>query len=145
MKAVYFPGNRRTELRDAPDPTPGPDEVVLEIRASGMCGSDLHTYRSETGSSCIIGHEPCGVVVARGASVDPRLAPEGARMMVHHYDGCRACPLAADGTNVSSPRGWIAVVAGDSQRRQGRGRVVGIGRRLRAGGRPLDRPPAPRV
>ena len=91
MKAVYFPGNRRTELRDAPDPTPGPDEVVLEIRASGMCGSDLHTYRSPAGSPFIIGHEPCGVIVARGAAVDPRLAPDGARVMVHHYDGCRSC------------------------------------------------------
>ena len=97
MKAVYFPGNRRAELREASDPTPGPDEVVLEIRASGMCGSDLHTYRSEQGSPFIIGHEPCGVVVARGAAVDPRLAPDGARMMVHHYDGCRTCRECVSG------------------------------------------------
>lgn len=91
MKAVFFPGNRRTEIREVPDPTPGPDEVVVEIRASGMCGSDLHTYRSETGSPYIIGHEPCGVVVGRGGAVDPRTAPDGARVMVHHYDGCRTC------------------------------------------------------
>ena len=91
MKAVFFPGNRRTEIRDVADPTPGPDEAVLEIRASGICGSDLHTYRSEAGSPFIIGHEPCGVVAARGAAVDSRTAPEGARMMVHHYDGCRTC------------------------------------------------------
>lgn len=91
MKAVYFPGNRRTELRETPDPTPGPDEVVLEIRASGICGSDLHTYRSEKGSPFIIGHEPCGVVMARGSAVDARTTAEGARVMVHHYDGCRTC------------------------------------------------------
>ncbi len=97
MKAVYFPGNRTTELREAADPTPGPDEVVLEIRASGMCGSDLHTYRSEAGSPCIIGHEPCGVVVARGSAVDQRFAPDGARMMVHHYDGCRTCRECVSG------------------------------------------------
>lgn len=97
MKAVYFPGNRRTELREAPDPAPGPDEVVLEIRASGMCGSDLHTYRSEAGSPFIIGHEPCGVVVARGNAVNARFAPDGARMMVHHYDGCRTCRECVSG------------------------------------------------
>jgi threonine dehydrogenase-like Zn-dependent dehydrogenase len=41
MKAVYFLGDRKLEVGDAPDPTPGPGEVVLKIKASGMCGSDL--------------------------------------------------------------------------------------------------------
>jgi len=55
-----------------PDPSPGPDEVVLEIKASGMCGSDLHFYRAVEGAESlglsgdhgpvIAGHEPCGVV-----------------------------------------------------------------------------------
>ena len=97
MQAVYFTGNRGLELREVPDPTPGPDEVVLEIRASGMCGTDLHAYRAPEPSPNIKGHEPCGVVVARGAAVDPRLAPDGARMMVHHYDGCRTCPNCLTG------------------------------------------------
>src|SRR5262245_13350286 len=46
MQGVVFLGDRKLELRDFPDPTPGPREVVLEIKASGMCGSDLHTYRA---------------------------------------------------------------------------------------------------
>ena len=46
MKGVVFLGDRKLELRDFPDPTPGPREVVLEIKASGMCGSDLHNYRA---------------------------------------------------------------------------------------------------
>jgi threonine dehydrogenase-like Zn-dependent dehydrogenase len=107
MMAVFFPGSRRTEIRDVPDPTPGPDEVVLEIRASGMCGSDLHTYRSEAGSPCIIGHEPCGVVVARGAAIDPRSAPDGARMMVRHYDGCRTCRECLSGWTQLCERGSV--------------------------------------
>ncbi|MGY3610916.1 MULTISPECIES: hypothetical protein [unclassified Bradyrhizobium] len=41
MKAVYFPGDRKLEVGDAPDPTPGPGEVILQIKASGMCASDL--------------------------------------------------------------------------------------------------------
>ena len=46
MKGVVFLGNRQLEIRNFPDPTPGPGEVVLEIKASGMCGSDLKFYRS---------------------------------------------------------------------------------------------------
>ncbi len=45
MRGVVFLGGRRLEIRDFPDPAPGPGEVVLEIRASGMCGSDLKFYR----------------------------------------------------------------------------------------------------
>ncbi len=97
MQGVYFTGNRTLELREVPDPVPGPDEVILEIRASGMCGTDLHYYRSADGLDHISGHEPCGVVVARGTAVDPRIAPDGARMMVHHYDGCRTCPNCLTG------------------------------------------------
>ena len=50
MKGVVFPGDRKVELRDFPDPTPGPGEVVLEIKASGMCGSDLKFYRAAGGA-----------------------------------------------------------------------------------------------
>ena len=76
MKGVVFIGDRKLELRDFPDPTPGPRDVVLEIKAAGMCGSDLHVYRAsfkpgDTTSGfargaepVIAGHEPCGVVVA---------------------------------------------------------------------------------
>ena len=47
MKGVVFTGNRKLELRDFPDPSPSEDDVVIEIKASGMCGSDLHVYRSD--------------------------------------------------------------------------------------------------
>jgi D-arabinose 1-dehydrogenase-like Zn-dependent alcohol dehydrogenase len=42
MQGVVFLGNRKLELREFPDPAPGPGEVVIAISASGMCGSDLH-------------------------------------------------------------------------------------------------------
>jgi threonine dehydrogenase-like Zn-dependent dehydrogenase len=45
MRGVVFTGEREIELMEFPDPTPGPDEVVVEMKASGMCGSDLHQYR----------------------------------------------------------------------------------------------------
>ncbi len=103
MKGVVFLGDRKLELREFPDPTPGPREVVLEIKASGMCGSDLHVYRApaqpagavaggiQRKAGVIAGHEPCGVVAAVGAGVSEREARVGQRVMDHHYDGCGVC------------------------------------------------------
>jgi threonine dehydrogenase-like Zn-dependent dehydrogenase len=101
MRGVTFLGGRKLQLMDFPDPAPGPGDVVLEIKASGMCGSDLKFYRAsgETASlglgkvsgPVIAGHEPCGVVAAVGSAVDPLTAQIGARVMVHHYSGCGSC------------------------------------------------------
>jgi threonine dehydrogenase-like Zn-dependent dehydrogenase len=103
MRGVVFLGDRKLELREFPDPTPGPREVVLEIKASGMCGSDLHRYRAPpaTGkpdaggiqrmAGVIAGHEPCGVVAAVGSAVTEQEARIGQRVMDHHYQGCGTC------------------------------------------------------
>ncbi len=117
MKGAVFKGSRQLELMDFPDPTPGPDDVVLEIKASGMCGSDLHFYRAAEGakslglggdgSPIIGGHEPCGVVVARGANVSTAAAPDDARMMCHHYKGCGVCPDCRSGWQQLCAEGFI--------------------------------------
>jgi hypothetical protein len=90
--------HRRPDSRDdeLPDPTPGPGEVVLEMKASGMCGSDLHQYRRPKNlvTGTIAGHEPCGVVVAVGPGVPDTEAEIGDRMMVHHYQGCTHAAIA---------------------------------------------------
>jgi threonine dehydrogenase-like Zn-dependent dehydrogenase len=94
MRAVTFPGDRTVAIREFPDPDPGPGMAVVAIKAAGMCGSDLHQYRlprAQARPNLIRGHEPCGVVAARGPGVDPALAPDGARVMVHHYQGCGRC------------------------------------------------------
>jgi threonine dehydrogenase-like Zn-dependent dehydrogenase len=104
MKGVVFLGDRRLKLEHFEDPTPGLGEVVLEIRASGMCGTDLKYYRAPAGAGAaaiglratdgpvIAGHEPCGVVVAVGAGVPEKQARIGMRVMQHHYLGCGSCP-----------------------------------------------------
>ncbi len=107
MQAVYFLGDRELEIRSVPDPTPGPGEVVLEIKASGMCGSDLKFYRIKggaaalglggDGSPVIAGHEPCGEVVEVGSGVSARQAAIGMRVMNHHYSGCGVCPHCSTG------------------------------------------------
>ena len=51
MRAVVFTGDSKLELIEFPDPTPGPRDVVLEIKASGMCGSDLKLYRPPAGAA----------------------------------------------------------------------------------------------
>ena len=103
MRGAVFLGNRKVELRTFPDPTPGPGEAVIEMKASGMCGSDLKFYRAAPGEAqaalglgnlsepFIGGHEPCGVIVARGPGVSEREAPIGQHVMDHHYAGCGVC------------------------------------------------------
>src|SRR5207247_7517918 len=99
MKGVVFLGDRKLELREFPDPTPDPRDVILEIKASGMCGSDLHNYRAPanpggavTGgikrqAGMIAGHEPCGIVAAVGAGVTDKVAAVVQRVMHDLYEG----------------------------------------------------------
>jgi threonine dehydrogenase-like Zn-dependent dehydrogenase len=105
MRGITFLGDRELEIRDFPDPKPGPGEVILQMKASGMCGSDLHAYRASRkgggmaaslglggdAGPVIAGHEPCGVVAERGAGVTEAEAPIGQRVMQHHYKGCGLC------------------------------------------------------
>jgi threonine dehydrogenase-like Zn-dependent dehydrogenase len=103
MQGLVFVGDRHVELRDFPDPEPGPADVVLAIKASGFCGSDLHRYRApamsadESARLCVVGHEPAGEVVAIGSGVAPETVSVGDRVMVHHYSGCGACRQCRSG------------------------------------------------
>jgi threonine dehydrogenase-like Zn-dependent dehydrogenase len=102
VRGVVFLGERVLEIRDYPDPTPGPHEVIIKTKASGMCGSDLTSYRASRSDpskikSCIRGHEPCGVIFARGTEVTDHEAALGARVMIHHYSGCGTCKYCLSG------------------------------------------------
>src|SRR3954452_19880673 len=96
MRGVYLPGDRRVETRDVPDPTPGEGQVVLAMRASTICGSDLRAiYREHLGTGPeayqggVAGHEPCGEVIEVGPGVQ-RLRV-GDRVVVYHIAGCGQC------------------------------------------------------
>jgi threonine dehydrogenase-like Zn-dependent dehydrogenase len=109
MRGLVFAGDRTLDFIDVDDPTPGPADVVLEMKASGLCGSDLKFYRASKNEGVtalgfkgdsgpvIAGHEPCGVVAAVGRNVDPKTAKIGDRVMVHHYRGCNVCPHCRTG------------------------------------------------
>ncbi len=75
MKAVvkYAMGEGNVELRDMPEPVPGPDEVKIEVKAAGICGSDIHIYHGDIKLAMkppvIMGHEFSGVIAEVGSSI----------------------------------------------------------------------------
>ena len=105
MRGVTFPGNRQAEIREFPDPHAGPGEAVLKVKASGLCGTDLHRYRGSEPTDMITGHEPCGVIEELGPGAPPGIKI-GDRVICHHYAGCGVCENCAMGYCgcVGSPR-----------------------------------------
>lgn len=99
MQGAVFVGNREVEIREFDDPEPATGEVIVAIKASGMCGSDLHYYRSAAAPSdpIVAGHEPAGVIAAVGSGVDDSWIAVGNRVMVHHYSGCGSCERCLTG------------------------------------------------
>lgn len=106
MLAAYLPGARKVDLRRVEDPTPGHGQVVLRMRASTICGSDLRAiYREHLGEGpeayqdVIAGHEPCGEVVAVGEGCVERAV--GDRVVVYHISGCGLCDDCRRGYQIS--------------------------------------------
>ncbi len=99
FKGVVFLGDRRLEVRDFPLPEPEHGEVLLRIMASGICGSDLHVYRSSSVPGQIAGHEPAGVVEKLGPGI--KRLKVGDRVSVHHHNGCGVCQSCARGEVVA--------------------------------------------
>ena len=68
MQGVVLPGNSTVEFREFAVPEPGPGQVLLQMKASSICGSDIRAiYRAHLGTGpegyqpgTIAGHEPCG-------------------------------------------------------------------------------------
>ena len=69
MKALvkYAPGEGNVEVREVAEPSPGPQQVKVEVKAAGICGSDLHIYHNDIkltlNPPVIMGHEFAGVVL----------------------------------------------------------------------------------
>ncbi|NJN83284.1 MAG: alcohol dehydrogenase catalytic domain-containing protein, partial [Caldilineaceae bacterium] len=76
---------------------PGPEEVLVRIRAAGVCHSDLHTYKGElrTVPPVVLGHEGAGVVEQIGIKVD-KVRP-GDRVLVNWLPSCNQCATCLDG------------------------------------------------
>ena len=106
MRGVLLPGNRQVEIRDFPIPEPGHGQVLVKMKASSICGSDLRAiYREHLGEgpeayqSVIAGHEPCGEVVQVGPGC--KRFRVGDRVIVYHISGCGLCPDCREGYMIS--------------------------------------------
>src|SRR4051794_13385371 len=106
MRGVFLPGGRRVDIREVADPTPGPGQVVVRMRASTICGSDIRAiYREHLGTGAeayrgvVAGHEPCGEIVAVGPGC--RRFGVGDRVVLYHIAGCGLCADCRAGYMVS--------------------------------------------
>ena len=101
MKAVFLPGNKRVEIRAVEVPTPGPGEVLVAVKASCICRSDLSLYYGnavvggDAAGACVTGHEPAGEVAAVGPGVHHTKV--GDRVAVYLGIGCGVCEFCRQG------------------------------------------------
>ncbi len=97
MTGALLPGNSTAELRSFDVPTPGHGEVLIRVKASTICGSDIRCiYHEHLGKGpegyqvgMIAGHEPSGQIVETGPGC--RRFKEGDRVVVYHISGCGVC------------------------------------------------------
>ncbi len=106
MMGVVLPGNSTVEFREYDVPEPGYGQVLLKVKASSICGSDIRAiYREHLGTGpeayqgVISGHEPCGQVVKVGPGCKVRR--EGDRVVMYHISGCGVCDDCMHGYQIS--------------------------------------------
>jgi threonine dehydrogenase-like Zn-dependent dehydrogenase len=114
MRAAVYEGEGRLMIRDVPDPTPGPDEVLIEVEACGVCGSDMQIINLPPGHPStppvILGHEFVGRIRAVGSAV--RNQSFGARVVVDPDPKCGVC----DSCRAGRPANCTHIVALGSYR-----------------------------
>src|SRR5271165_6068593 len=92
MQALLLTEYRHLEIADMPTPSPGPGELLIRVRACGICGSDIHGYDGSSGRRIpplVMGHEAAGNVAAIGAGVSG--FREGDRVTFDSTVYCGAC------------------------------------------------------
>jgi L-iditol 2-dehydrogenase len=94
-------GTAGVELAERPEPTPGPGELIVELAACGICGTDLEKVRGNYQSAGILGHEPVGRVAQLGSGVQG--FSEGDRVFVHHHVPCYDCAVCRRGEYTYCP------------------------------------------
>ncbi|MCA9836953.1 MAG: zinc-binding dehydrogenase [Trueperaceae bacterium] len=96
MQGALLPGNSTVEMKEFPVPEPGHGQVLVQVKASTICGSDIRAiYREHIGKGpegyqgVIAGHEPCGQIVKVGPGM--KQFKPGDRVIVYHISGCGVC------------------------------------------------------
>jgi len=95
MKVAVYHSNRDVRLEERPVPRAGPGEVLMRIRASGICGSDVMEWYRLAKAPLVLGHEVAGEVAEAGDGVE-RFQP-GDRVFATHHVPCGTCVYCRGG------------------------------------------------
>jgi len=118
MKALLLSEYGRLEVVEIPMPRPGPGEVLVRVKACGICGSDVHGYDGSSGRRIpplVMGHETAGIVAAFGS--DAAGAREGAHVALDSTIYCGECEYCRRGeTNLCDRREVLGVSTGEYRR-----------------------------
>ena len=102
MKALVYTGPQSLELRDVPDPVPGPGEALVRVDAVGICGSDMHAWLGHDErrpAPLILGHEAAGEVLSG--------ALKRRRVTVNPLATCGICDACISGRDNLCPKRQI--------------------------------------
>lgn len=94
---MHKPGD--VELTELPTPEPAADEVLIAIKASGICTNDVRDYHGDCNYSYprIGGHEYCGTIVKMGSGVNPKHFHVGQNVVSYIIENCHECALCKTG------------------------------------------------
>jgi L-iditol 2-dehydrogenase len=118
MKALLLKNYKDLELVEFPTPEVGPDDVLIRVKACGICGSDVHGFDGSTGRRIppiVMGHEAAGVIHAAGSNV--KGYSEGDRVTFDSTISCGRCYFCTRGEiNLCDNRQVLGVSCGDYRR-----------------------------
>jgi len=128
MQALVLEKPSLLRLHDVPMPALGPREVLIQVKACGICGSDVHGYDGSTGRRIpplIMGHEASGVIAEVGSEV--RRFGVGDRVTFDSTVSCGTCAFCARGeVNLCDSRQVLGVSCGDYRRNGAFAEYVGV-------------------
>ncbi|MBI4605694.1 MAG: galactitol-1-phosphate 5-dehydrogenase [Planctomycetes bacterium] len=115
MKALLLKEYKKLELTDMPEPALGPTDVLVRVKACGICGSDVHGFDGSTGRRIppiVMGHEAAGVVASVGSAVTAWRA--GDRVTFDSTVSCGDCAYCRAGqVNLCDRRRVLGVSCGE--------------------------------
>jgi len=132
MNALLLQQYRHLQMVQMPEPQIAPDEVLVRVRACGICGSDVHGFDGSTGRRIpplVMGHEAAGEVAATGAEVHDLSA--GERVTFDSTIYCGRCFFCARGeVNLCDHREVMGVSPGAYRRHGAFAEYVAVPRRI---------------
>jgi L-iditol 2-dehydrogenase len=94
-------GQGKVILEECPEPKIGSGEILMDMRACGVCGSDVEKVRGHYLATGRIGHEPSGIIAAVGKGIEDFSV--GDRIFVHHHVPCYNCAVCRSGMHTFCP------------------------------------------